>query len=264
MLSTRIEFDNLANVRDLGGMATKDGRHIKSGLLFRGGRLFEASEADKEKLASMVDLVLDFRQEKEAARHPDPEIEGVTNIPMSIYDDSFQPDRSIEKTEIDPIGLPMHDAERTKRSMCKMYLVFAENTHSRSQYERFIRFLLDDQYHGVLGHCTAGKDRTGIGAAILQKILGVSDEDIFADYMLTNNYMGTELEQAKKEFFEQYGYLTEENERALFYLHRTDEAYIATVLNRIDELFGNFDNYIVNGLHITPAEQEILRQKYLE
>lgn len=264
MLSTRIEFEKLANVRDLGGMETKDGRHIKYGLLFRGSRLYEATEKDKEKLAGMVDLILDFRQDKELSRHPDPDIPGVKNIAMSIYDDSFKPDVNIEKTEIDPEGRPMHDAERTKRSMCKMYLVFAENDYTRSMYEQFLRFLLSGEYKGVLWHCTAGKDRTGVGAAILQKILGVSDEDIFADYMLTNNYMGTEVEQAKKEFKEQWGYLTDENDRALEYLHHTHEDYIKTVLTRIDELFGNFDDYITNGLHITKEEQEKLREMYLE
>ena len=264
MLSTRIDFDHLANVRDLGGMETKDGRHIKPGLLFRGSRLYEASENDKKRLAGMVDLILDFRQEKEAARHPDPEIEGVTNILMSIYDDTFKPDVNIEKTEIDPEGRPMHDAQRTKRSMCKMYLVFAENDYSRSMYEQFLRFLLDDRYHGVLWHCTAGKDRTGIGAAIIEKILGVSDADIFADYTLTNHYMGTEVERAMKEFKEQWGYLTEENKNALKYLHHTHEDYMGTVLTRINELFGDFDNYILNGLHITQKEQEKLRAKYLE
>ena len=263
MLSTRIDFEGLANIRDLGGMRTEDGRTVRPGLLFRGSRLFEASEADKKRLSAMVDLVLDFRQEKEAARHPDPEIAGVVNIAMSIYDDSFQPDRSVEKTEVDPKGLPLHDAERTKRSICNMYLVFAENDHSRSQYEKFLRFLLDENYHGVLWHCTAGKDRTGVGAAILEKILGVSDEDIFADYMLTNQYMGSELETARKEFKEQWGYLTEENEKALEYLHHTDESYIQTVLSRINELYGSFENYIASGLHITPEEQKKLQEKYL-
>ena len=264
MLSTRLEFDNLPNIRDLGGMVTKDGHRIKSGILFRGGRLCEASENDKEKLAGMLDLVLDFRSEDEVVRHPDPDIPGIKNIHMSIYDNTFRPDKKIEKTAIDPEGKPMHDAERTKRSMCSMYLQFAENDYSKKQYERFLRYLLSDQYHGVLWHCTAGKDRTGVGAAILQKILGVSDEDIFADYMLTNNYMGTEVEQAKAEFKEEWGYLTEENERALEYLHRTHEDYIRTVLTRIDELFGSFENYITEGLHITKEEEELLKQKYLE
>ena len=203
--------------------------------------------------------------EKIGKKEPDPEDrEYISAALEGVLAHREEIDEKIEKTAIDPEGKPMHDAERTKRSMCSMYLQFAENDYSKKQYERFLRYLLSDQYHGVLWHCTAGKDRTGVGAAILQKILGVSDEDIFADYMLTNNYMGTEVEQAKAEFKEEWGYLTEENERALEYLHRTHEDYIRTVLTRIDELFGSFENYITEGLHITKEEEELLKQKYLE
>ena len=82
--------------------------------------------------------------------------------------------------------------------------------------------------------------------------------------MLTNEYMGPEVEQAKKEFFEQYGYLTEENEKSLEYLHRTHPSYVDTVMTRIDELYGNFDNYITQGLHISEEEKEQLRKMYLD
>ncbi len=264
MVSKKIPFENLNNVRDLGGMVTADGRRVKEGMLLRSGRLFEASEDDKKRLAQMVDLILDFRSKDEVDKTPDPQLDGVEYIHMSIYDDSFRPDRHIEKTEIDPEGRPLHDGERTRRSMCSMYLQFAENEYAKSQFEFFLRKLLSGNYHCVLWHCTAGKDRTGIGAAILQKILGIPYEDIIEDYMLTNEYMGPEVEQAKKEFFEQYGYLTEENEKSLEYLHRTHPSYVDTVMTRIDELYGNFDNYITQGLHISEEEKEQLRQMYLD
>ena len=189
MVSKKIPFENLNNVRDLGGMVTEDGRHVKEGMLLRSGRLFEASDADKKRLAEMVDLILDFRSKDEVDKTPDPQLDGVEYIHMSIYDDSFHPDRHVEKTEIDPEGRPLHDGERTRRSMCAMYLQFAENEYAKSQFEFFLRKLLSGQYHCVLWHCTAGKDRTGIGAAILQKILGIPYEDIIEDYMLTNEYM---------------------------------------------------------------------------
>ena len=117
MVSKKIPFENLNNVRDLGGMVTEDGRHVKEGMLLRSGRLFEASDADKKRLAEMVDLILDFRSKDEVDKTPDPQLDGVEYIHMSIYDDSFHPDRHVEKTEIDPEGRPLHDGERTRRSM---------------------------------------------------------------------------------------------------------------------------------------------------
>ncbi|MBR7077012.1 MAG: tyrosine-protein phosphatase [Lachnospiraceae bacterium] len=48
------------------------------------------------------------------------------------------------------------------------------------------------------------------------------------------------------------------------YLHRTHPSYVDTVMTRIDELYGNFDNYITQGLHISEEEKEQLRQMYLD
>ena len=77
MVSKKIPFENLNNVRDLGGMVTEDGRHVKEGMLLRSGRLFEASDADKKRLAEMVDLILDFRSNDEVDKTPDPQLDGV-------------------------------------------------------------------------------------------------------------------------------------------------------------------------------------------
>ena len=151
MVSKKIPFENLNNVRDLGGMVTEDGRHVKEGMLLRSGRLFEASDADKKRLAEMVDLILDFRSKDEVDKTPDPQLDGVEYIHMSIYDDSFHPDRHVEKTEIDPEGRPLHDGERTRRSMCAMYLQFAENEYAKSQFEFFLHvFPLVKNLHGIV------------------------------------------------------------------------------------------------------------------
>ena len=86
MVSTIIPFEGVMNIRDLGGMKTKDGRVIKPGMLFRGSRLIDATEKDKEQIAKSVDLIVDFRSEQEIIEQPDPDLEGVTNIHIPILD----------------------------------------------------------------------------------------------------------------------------------------------------------------------------------
>ena len=53
----------------------------------------------------------------------------------------------------------------------------------------------------TLWHCSLGKDRAGMAAVIVEKILGVSDEDILADYMETNNHMDPTVDMAKSNAF---------------------------------------------------------------
>ena len=67
-MSKVIKFERLNNTRDLGGMVTQDNRRIKENKLIRSGHLYAASEADREKLSELVDMIIDFRTEMEKDR----------------------------------------------------------------------------------------------------------------------------------------------------------------------------------------------------
>ena len=264
MTSTKLEFDNLLNVRDLGGMVTKDGRKIKDGKLFRSCLLYDASDKDKEILADKIGIIVDFRSDDEIASRPDPEIEGVAYLHLPAYDNTMQAGQNIQKTAKDPSAKPFHDADRTRRAMAGVYMRFAENEFTVGQFGTFLHILLDKNYKSVLWHCTAGKDRTGFATAILLKILGVDDASIVEDYMLTNQYWGSEVEKAKQDFRKENGYLLPENERALEYLHLAWGEYVTGTLDRACEIYGDFDHYVSEGLHLTEAEIAQLKEMYLE
>lgn len=97
--SQPVKNEMLPNLRDLGGMEGADGKHIRSGLLLRSEQLFRASRNDIALLEAFpLRLVVDFRNPKEAAEKPDPDICGSTLLPLSIIDDStllsWEKDRS--------------------------------------------------------------------------------------------------------------------------------------------------------------------------
>ena len=211
MVSTIIPFEGVMNIRDLGGMKTKDGRVIKPGMLFRGSRLIDATEKDKEQIAKSVDLIVDFRSEQEIIEQPDPDLEGVTNIHIPILDT----------------------------------MAFVESDFSRSQYAAFMRHVIDGGYEKVMWHCTAGKDRTGFAAFLFQKMFDIDDESIMEDYVLTNQYIKEDVDRIKDGIRKREGSLTDEQERALTSLFGAEEAYLKTSIAKIEELYGDFHNYLV-------------------
>ena len=87
-MSRQIEFEKLPNTRDLGGMITADGRKIKPGKLIRSGHLVEASETDQEKLAELVDTVVDFRTDTEYEERPEPRIKGTRYCHLPILEEA--------------------------------------------------------------------------------------------------------------------------------------------------------------------------------
>ena len=85
-MSKPLSFQKLHNIRDLGGMETCDGRHIKPGLLLRSGHLSGLERSDREALEKLVGMVIDFRTEKERQENPDDSLAGTAYQSISILD----------------------------------------------------------------------------------------------------------------------------------------------------------------------------------
>ena len=83
----KIEFEQLNNTRDLGGIVVQDGYMIVTDRLIRSGRLGIGSESDIERIGELVSVVVDFRSDNERSETPDPDIPGVVNIHIPIIDD---------------------------------------------------------------------------------------------------------------------------------------------------------------------------------
>ena len=264
MLSQRIEFEKLLNTRDLGGMIGADGRKIKTGKLFRSGHLYAASSTDLEKLADMIDLSIDFRTAKEVSEKPEPAMEGVAYIYNPIFEEQQAGVTRDEDSFEVILRDMMHDAEIARNYMCSSYTGFITNNHSISQYERFVRMLLEEHPKGVLWHCTAGKDRAGFGTVIVQELLGVSRVDIANDYLLTNICLNPETIVLKEFFCKQPGIDPDIAEQAMSYVFEAHPDYLKTAYDTVETYYGSFDNYITDALHITPGEREKLRDMYLE
>jgi protein-tyrosine phosphatase len=179
-----VPFEKAVNFRDLGGYVTADGGAVKWNRLFRCGHMVHMTGNDHARLAAMDTVAIcDFRSAGERERNP-------AQLPPAIV-------ARIHKLDIDPrAGNPFADFVRSLASgelTEADFLAVQRDTYRElvtdfaGQYAAMFRLLLSGQGRALVIHCTAGKDRTGVGAALILSALGVPEETIRADYMLSND-----------------------------------------------------------------------------
>ncbi len=261
--SKLLSFEKLHNIRDLGGIYTADGRRIVNGRLVRCGNLSELSENDKAAFASLADTLIDFRTDGERAEKPDIEMPGIRYHHIPILDSLTAGIIREKGSDQDIFARLGADPEKARQYMCDMYHAFAESDFAASQYANFIRLLMQPREKALVWHCTAGKDRAGIGAAIIEEILGVKRDDAVDDYLMTNVYLKEDiafLTEFVKGQAHEAGMIKDE---AMRYLLGAERDYIEEYYHTIDCKYGSFDLFIGNGLKITAKDIQKLQSLYL-
>ncbi len=261
-MSNLLQFEELRNTRDLGGMNTAEGLTIQSGLLFRSGHLSEISDSDLSQIAGNIHTIIDFRTDQERKRQPDRDIPGVNNIHIPIMNSLTAGISREKKADQAMFRKLMLKPVQAKEYMCKTYQAFASD-YAVSQYSSFLRIVLNAT-GGVLWHCTAGKDRAGIASVLVEEILGVPREEIIADYLKTNVYLEQDLLFLINYVKKQSGTESELADEALQYLLGAEEDYLNSFYQAVNDKFGGIDRFIRDGLKIGTMEQKKLRTKYLD
>ena len=269
-MSTLIKFEKLANARDLGGMKTADGRQIRKGRLIRSEQLADLTPSDKAKLEGLLDTVVDFRNTEEATDQPDTRLTGVKNIANSILESFTAGVSREEKSDEELVGNLVFNPEGAKEYMRSMYRKFVSD-YCISSYSRFIRILLEDHDKAVLWHCSAGKDRAGVGAVIIEEILGIPRETIIVDYLKTMDYLAGYVDTYRKsivEGIEKEKPLSDREKavvrEAVGNLFGLERSYLEAYYEAVEQRFGDFGTFIRKGLGLSEEQIEKLRSDYLE
>ena len=249
----RIELQNLNNTRDLGGIVVPDGR-IREGRLIRSGLLGEASWSDKQWIKENVSTVIDFRSDREIWEAPDPFIIGVGSYHLPIIDDLAAGVSRDSKSDEEAIDLLTVNPGSALSYMCRMYGRFITSETSRCGYETFVRKVLDNRNKAILWHCTVGKDRAGFGAAIVLEMLGADRETIIADYLETNKYIEPDIAAMVNFFFGVIEDPDDDTETALRTLFGARREFLEAAYSKADEMYGSFDAYIRDGLHVSDED----------
>lgn len=264
----RIPLEGIFNTRDLGGMETSDGRKIKPRSLIRSGELFNLTENDKQTLTDRYKLkkVVDFRTGAERSEKPDPILDNVQYIWAPIMSEEAMGITHDEESERDVIAELFRYLQENQITlvdyMAGIYKILLSTDQAQREYSRFFRELLSNESGSVLWHCSAGKDRVGVGTALLLTALGIPKDVIIEDYLMTNTFTNTEYENAVK-------FLKSQNAdeaviNGIEGVFKVRESYITASLSYVEENYGSVDEYINKALGITQNEISDLRNMYLE
>ena len=176
------QMDNLFNLRDHGGLRTATGEAVRNGRLYRADGVHRASPDDVAKLQQLgIATVIDLRSTGEIGKYG--RFEGETIGARFAH-------------------LPLLDRLWSKKSLeahtdAAEYLTarYIELAHEQPHnIAAIFELVADPVHHGVVFHCSAGKDRTGVVSALLMSSIGVTDADIAYDYSMTAENMPALLE----------------------------------------------------------------------
>lgn len=162
-----ISLQAASNFPDLGGYLTEGGQRVRLGLLYRADELSRLSATDQTRLTELgVRRVVDFRSEAERQKAAD-------QLPAGI--EYISPPITVEAAAVKDIQQHIFAAHNTAAAMSDfMQSAYRDFIVSYTpQLQQFMQGLLNDQAYPQVFHCTAGKDRTGVAAALVLTAIGV-------------------------------------------------------------------------------------------
>lgn len=247
------------NFRELGGYPTLDGRAVKWQRVIRTASLARITDTDQQTLLNYgVTVDVDFRSQTEINKEPDRVPTGVRYQHLPVFDDD-QTDNS--KTQAQIQAELKAQAENGFQHMLDTYHDMITTTQSHIAYQQFFNTLLATEDNVVLFHCTAGKDRTGMGAVFLLNALGVPETTIKQDYLLTNqvaaDLVNRRLASAKAEGAS--GQLLD----SIKALWRVSDAYYQTAMTAIHDNYGDMNGFLNQALQLSPQDIADLKALYL-
>lgn len=234
----------MVNLRDLGGLKTKEGKRVVPGVLLRACQWDDTPETVE---TLHVARRLDLRSPMERGRMPAVEIDGTEYLPLCGDVAAMKRLSPMLPGLILRRGMP--GDELTQR-----YAGFAE-TH-REPMRRFFELLLE-QKKPTIYFCCQGKDRTGVYTAVLLEALGVPEEEIRRDYLLANERLD---EMNRRDFARMGAEMTPLEREILWSYMIADEAYLDAFLRAQ----GAFESFWREKLGFSAAQREQLREMYTE
>ena len=238
-----LDLEGASNFRDLGGYPTADGRIVRWRRIFRSNHLGHLTPADIDVVRGLgVRSAFDFRGRDERAAAAC----GVADI--TVHSLPIEPTVvAALRARLAAGSLSADDAIEIMRESYRNYVRL--NTHS---FRELFAHLLDDHAPLVI-HCTAGKDRTGFACALVLHALGVPEEFIAEDYLLTNRFYrrdpsaGTDLPDDVRQA-----------------IGSVEASFLTAGFDAIRTDYGDLESYLRDGLALGVGERTSLRERYLQ
>lgn len=248
MTARILPLEGVMNFRDYGDYATAAGRRIHSGRLYRSAHHGRATDADLAVLAGLdIAVVVDLRRPNERAREPSRRPEGFAGQVIETH---------VGDANEDPWWDFVRNSDLSETAfrdyLMGYYRAAPFDPRLVDLYARYFR-ALGETDGAVLIHCAAGKDRTGILAALTHHLIGVHPDDILADYLLTNEAIGFEQRMPLMMQAIADGAGRAPSEAAVKVAMGVDAAFLENAIAAIKAEHGGLDAYLADALGVDAA-----------
>ncbi|MFF7259303.1 tyrosine-protein phosphatase [Streptomyces sp. NPDC008159] len=259
--STEPELAGVRNFRDVGGLPTVDGRRVRHGVLFRSGHLAHATDDDAAFLSSLgLHTIFDFRNAADQKLEgPDVELPGVRNVNLPLSDpaDGAEFWKMVRDGDVDQLRALLDDGKAAGRMIASYRTIIKNRT---AEHSRVLHALAEDSVPALM-HCAAGKDRAGLSIAVTLLALGVEREAIVADYLESNAKHRRYKVHRSSSSPSAY---SPEIMELLSPLFDARAEYLQAAFDTVEETWGDVDTYLEQGLKLSPASRELLRERLLD
>ena len=216
----------ISNLRDLGGITGAGNRKIRNGMLIRSASLWDAVPEDLKGISAVIDV----RTPEEIAERPD-KCFSAEYLRLPAF---LMPTAGVSREE--------GSDEKRMPGMAEIYRLIVRD-HAECLKKILAAIMEHDFASGaVLWHCSEGKDRTGIVAALVLMALGASREDIMEDYLKTNIINLPKAEKIRDEVMKTHG---PEAAGQAYRSYIADAEYLSAALDEMG------DDYITSRLGIS-------------
>lgn len=250
----KLYLSGTINYRELGGLKTVDGLEIKPNTLIRGDALNKISKRGMKQLYEKYNVrtIVDLRTKTEMEQVVDKTYPGIDYYHMPVFNEGaagISREKDIDYKEL----------VKNAPTMNEMYSKMVLDPEIQESLSKVIKFIMSKvKEGGVIYHCTAGKDRTGIVSLVLLTMLGVSKEEIIKDYLLTQKALGWKIHLVKIMFLLKSR--SKETTNLVVDMFSTKEEYINASIDSIEREYGSIDSYINDVLHISKEDIDEFKQ----
>jgi protein-tyrosine phosphatase len=248
-----LPLEGAVNFRDIGGYPAAGGRRVRWGMVYRSADLTGITPADLAYLGGLdVRLICDLRSTAERSE------EAVLRAKLGKIR-HWSRDHAISLGDLPRlVKSGVVTRADTRRTMMEIYPTLPYEQAS-SYREIFKRIAAGDV--PLTFNCAGGKDRTGVGAALLLSLLGVSPADIIEDYALSEKIVGN---RPRARADEKLSPLLKLPAEVLEPLLASDPAYIRAMFHAVESKNGSVEAYARNVLGLSKREIAEIRRRLLE
>ena len=248
-----LPLNGVMNARDIGGYKNIDGKTVKWGIFFRSAELNKMTDDSQAYLQnSGFKLDIDYRSDQEVTSDPDPVISGINYKRLNCTSAKGVSGNPLQPYIDNQVGAPGEFLTQLNKDLVKQ---------DTGVYKQLLETLLDENNYPLITHCAGGKDRTGLGAAIVLLALDVPKDVIMQDYLLSNAYLAKYGEAILNEAKSQ---LNDEQLKVLAAVLGVKAEYLQAAFDEMELEYGSTNAYLEKGLGLTPEKKEQLKKLMLE